>query len=213
MLKDLLAPDLHNDLALTSHTQQASLLHGLVENLLDMARLQVGEVKLRKDWCLIEDVIASSLKLLRHALQQHRVELRLSADLPLVAFDAVLIERVLCNLLENAAKYSSPGSVITVVADCREAELQVSVCDDGPGLPPLHPEALFDLFVRGHAESATPGTGLGLAICKAIIEAHGGRIEAMNQAQGGACLRFTLPSGTAPTLDDEALVLARGGLS
>jgi len=193
--------------------EQASLLNGLVENLLDMARFKVGEVRLRKDWCLIEDVIGSSLKLLRHALVQHRVEIELAPDLPLVEFDAVLIERVLGNLLENAAKYSPAGSVITIRAECRDAQLQVSVSDNGPGLPPLKRDELFALFVRGHAESATPGTGLGLAICKAIIDAHGGWIDATDQVSGGACLRFMLPLGTAPTLDDEALVLAREELS
>lgn len=193
--------------------EQASLLNGLVENLLDMARLNVGEVKLRKDWCLIEDVIGSSLQLLRHALVQHTVDIRLMPDLPLVEFDAVLIERVLGNLLENAIKYSPAGSVITIQAECRDAQLQVSVSDNGPGLPAIKRDELFDMFVRGHAESATPGTGLGLAICKAIIDAHGGQIEATDQPSGGACLRFSLPMGTAPTLDDEALVLARGELS
>lgn len=193
--------------------EQASLLNGLVENLLDMARFNVGEVRLRKDWCLIEDVIGSSLKLLRHALVQHRVDIQLMPALPLVEFDAVLIERVLGNLLENAAKYSPAGSIISICAECRDGQLQVSVSDNGPGLPPLKRDELFGMFVRGHAESATPGTGLGLAICKAIIDAHGGQIDATDQASGGACLRFTLPMGTAPALDDEALVLARGELS
>lgn len=193
--------------------EQASLLNGLVENLLDMARLNVGEIKLRKEWCLIEDVIGSSLKLLRHALERHTIQVNLAPDLPLVEFDAVLIERVLGNLLENAAKYSPAGSVITISAQCMDEYLVVAVCDNGPGLPPLKREALFDMFVRGNPESATPGTGLGLAICKAIIDAHGGHIEATDQASGGACLRFSLPLGSAPALDDEALVLARGGLS
>jgi len=193
--------------------EQASLLHGLVENLLDMARLNIGEVRLRKEWCLIEDVIGSSLKLLRHALAQHTVQVNLVPNLPLVEFDAVLIERVLCNLLENAAKYSPAGSVIMINAQCSDEQLTVAVCDNGPGLPPLKRDELFGMFVRGNPESATPGTGLGLAICKAIIDAHGGHIEATDQASGGACLRFSLPMGTAPSLDDETLVLARGGLS
>lgn len=193
--------------------EQASLLHGLVENLLDMARLNVGEVKLRKEWCLIEDVIGSSLKLLRHVLAQHTVLVNLAPHLPLVEFDAVLIERVLGNLLENAAKYSPAGSVITINAQCIDAQLVVAVCDNGPGLPPTKRDALFNMFVRGNPESAIPGTGLGLAICKAIIDAHAGHIEATDQAAGGACLRFSLPMGTAPTLDDEALVLARRELS
>lgn len=190
--------------------EQATLLHGLVENLLDMARLNVGEVKLHREWCLIEDIIGSSIKLLRPALAQHELRLQLAPELPLVEFDAVLIERVLGNLLENAAKYSPPGTPIDIAARCENDELVVEVCDRGEGLPGRDPEELFSLFTRGHAESATPGMGLGLAICKAIIDAHGGRITAGNRAGGGACLRFSLPLGTAPALDDEALVLARG---
>lgn len=189
--------------------EQAALLNGLVENLLDMARFNVGEVRLRKEWCLIEDVIGSSLKLLQHTLAHHTVQVSLAPGLPLVEFDAVLIERVLGNLLENAAKYSPAGSTITITAHCSNQQLVVTVCDNGPGLPPLKRNELFGMFVRGNTESSTPGTGLGLAICKAIIDAHGGHIEATDQASGGACLSFSLPTGTAPALDDEALILAR----
>lgn len=188
--------------------EQSSLLHGLVENLLDMARLNVGEVRLRKEWCLIEDVIGSSLKLLQHATTGHVVKVQLEPGLPLVEFDAVLIERVLGNLIENAVKYSSPGNEVTVRARREADHLQVSVCDNGPGLPSPQAGNIFDMFVRGTPESAIPGTGLGLAICKAIVEAHGGLIEAMNQPEGGACFRFTLPLGEVPRIDDEARMLA-----
>ncbi|HET8730003.1 MAG TPA: DUF4118 domain-containing protein [Moraxellaceae bacterium] len=189
--------------------EQARLLHGLVENLLDMARLNVGEVRLHKDWCVIEDVIASSLQLLRVAVATHPVRIKLAPDLQLVEFDAVLVERVLANLLENAAKYSPPDAPIDIDARNQDGELVVSVCDRGRGLPAGRRDELFSLFVRGEVESATPGMGLGLAICKAIVDAHGGRIHAEDREGGGACFRFTLPLGIVPALDDEALVLAR----
>lgn len=191
--------------------EQARLLHGLVENLLDMARLNAGEVRLHKDWCLIEDVIASSLQLLRAAFSRHPVRIDLAPDLPLVEFDAVLVERVLANLLENAAKYAPPDTSIDITATKDGAWLVVAVSDRGPGLPAGRSEELFNLFVRGQVESSTPGMGLGLAICKAIIDAHGGHIKAENREGGGACFRFTLPLGAAPMLDDESLVLAREG--
>lgn len=207
----LLQPPLSEQASETADAiaQQARLLHGLVENLLDMARLNVGEVRLHKDWCLIEDVIASSLQLLRAAVASHPVSIHLAPDLHLVEFDAVLIERVLANLLENAAKYSPPDTPIEIDARNQDGQLVVSVSDRGRGLPTGRRDELFNLFVRGEVESSTPGMGLGLAICKAIIDAHGGQIHAEDRDGGGACFRFTLPLGAVPALDDEALVLAQ----
>jgi len=138
-----------------------------------------------------------------------RVSTRLPPDLPLVRYDAVLIERVLANLLENAAKYTPPGARIEIAAALHGAWLKVMVYDDGPGLPPGREEALFEKFTRGERESAKPGVGLGLAICRAIVEAHGGSISAGSSAGtpasplGGALFTFTLPLGTPPAMPDE----------
>jgi len=115
----------------------------------------------------------------------------------------VLIERVLVNLLENAAKYTPPGTVIGVTALVTVAQLNVEVWDEGPGLPPGGEQTVFDKFSRGHVESATPGVGLGLTICRVIIEAHGGQIQGANRASGGTCFTFTLPLETPPALDIE----------
>lgn len=188
---------------------QAIQLNRLVENLLDMARLNAGSVQLRKEWHLLEEVVGSSLKLMQPALAQHELRVQLPRELPLVEYDAVLLERVLCNLLENAAKYAPPDTPIEIAAAQDGDWVVVEVKDRGPGLPPEKQAALFEMFVRGDLESSTPGVGLGLAICKTIVEAHGGRIAADNRPEGGACLRFRLPLGTPPALDDEALVLAR----
>jgi two-component system sensor histidine kinase KdpD len=122
----------------------------------------------------------------------------LPKDLPLVCFDAVLIERVLANLLENAAKYTPPGSRILIEAAVRGTQLEVAVADNGPGLAPGSEETVFEKFTRGRTESATPGMGLGLAICRAIVEAHRGRIQAHNEPQGGVRFTFFLPLGTPP---------------
>lgn len=184
--------------------EQALRLSSLVGNLLDMARLHAGRVTLRKEWQLIEEVVGASIQLLGRGLASHQVRVALSKDMPLIEFDAVLIERVFCNLLENAAKYAPPGSLIEIAGNAKEGSVEVSVCDQGPGFPPDKQNALFEMFVRGVPESATPGVGLGLAICRAIIDAHGGTIHAANRPEGGACVTFTLPSGTPPTVEEES---------
>ena len=181
---------------------QAFRMSALVNNLLDMARLQAGEVKLNRQWQPLEEVVGSALKALEQGLSKHRIHVDLPPELPLLEFDAVLIERVLCNLLENAAKYTPPDSDIRIEAHVERMESKISVTDNGPGLPPGSEEAIFEKFTRGERESTTPGVGLGLAICRAIVEAHKGRIWAENSPGGGAHFVFTLPLGTPPTLDD-----------
>lgn len=183
--------------------EQAARLASLVGNLLDMARLNAGDVILRREWQPVEEVIGASIKLLGSALQAHPVRVTLSPDLPLLEFDAVLLERVFCNLLENAAKYSPPGTSLEVYALPLGESVEIRVCDHGPGFPVGKRDDLFNMFVRGQTESSKPGTGLGLAICRAIVEAHGGEIGAENRPEGGACVRFTLPGGVPPVVDEE----------
>ncbi|WP_332852933.1 two-component system sensor histidine kinase KdpD [Duganella sp. S19_KUP01_CR8] len=187
----------------------ASLLHdealrmsALVSNLLDMARIQSGEVKFNLQWQALEEVVGSALRASASLLQGHAVRTRLQPDLPLLSYDAVLIERVLCNLLENAAKYTPPGSRIEIAAALRGAWIDVMVYDDGPGLPHGREEAVFEKFTRGERESAKPGVGLGLAICRAIVDAHGGRIHAAASPLGGAAFVMTLPLGTPPAMPE-----------
>jgi two-component system sensor histidine kinase KdpD len=186
---------------------EALRMSTLVANLLDMARIQSGEVKLNLEWQPLEEVVGSALRASAAQLQAHRVSTQLPPDLPLVRYDAVLIERVLANLLENAAKYTPAGARIAIGAALHGAWLQVTVADDGPGLPPGRADALFEKFTRGERESAKPGVGLGLAICRAIVEAHGGTITAASGAAatalGGAAFTFTLPLGTPPAMPDE----------
>ena len=182
-------------------TEQARELNALVNNLLDMARLQSGAVNLRLEWQSVEEVVGAAIRTAHHALGAKTVLTDVPADLPLVEFDAVLIERVLVNLLENAAKY---GAVpIVVRAHVTADTLVLTVADHGPGLPPSvkgHPQSLFEKFTRGSAESATPGVGLGLAICKAVVDAHRGRISAANASGGGAEFTLSLPRRTPPAV-------------
>ncbi|MGH8759440.1 MAG: DUF4118 domain-containing protein, partial [Burkholderiales bacterium] len=184
--------------------EQALRISKLVNNLLEMARLQSGEVKLRKDWQSIEEIVGSALKGLDPALTEHPLELDLPADLPLVRCDALLIERVLVNLLENATKYTPPGTTMGVTAIRADAVLRVEVWDDGPGLPPGQQRVIFEKFARGQKESIIPGTGLGLAICEAIIEAHDGKIWAEHRMPHGARFIFTLPLEEQPVVEPEA---------
>nr|WP_246542089.1 DUF4118 domain-containing protein [Collimonas antrihumi] len=182
-------------------------MSALVTNLLDMARIQSGEVKLNLQWQPFEEVVGSALRASGSALLGHQVEIRVAHELPLIRFDAVLIERVLCNLLENAAKYTPAGSHIVLGAVVNGGFLAVTVADDGPGLPAGMEDAIFEKFTRGERESAKPGVGLGLAICRAIVEAHGGTIHARSDhlgqsGQRGAEFIFTIPLGIPPGMPD-----------
>ncbi|HEY4445676.1 MAG TPA: two-component system sensor histidine kinase KdpD [Steroidobacteraceae bacterium] len=183
---------------------EARRMSTLVSNLLDMARIESGEVKLNLQWQPLEEVVGSALNAMQGMLKQHVVEVNIPRDLPLVRIDALLIERVLVNLLENASKYTPPGSRIILAAEVIADQLSVSVSDNGPGLPAGREEAVFQKFTRGERESATPGVGLGLAICRAIVESHQGRIVATRRPGGGARFSFTLPLGNPPVAAEEA---------
>lgn len=182
--------------------EETARLSRLVENLLQMARLEAGEVKLKRGWWPLEEIVGSALAARREVLSQHRVELALPQGLALVEVDPVLLEQVLCNLLENAAKYSPSGSTIRLEAQLEPGRCVLRISDQGPGWPGGGDgEALFAKFQRGHAESAIPGIGLGLAICRSIVEAHGGRITAWSSDTGahrGAQFTVELPQPPAP---------------
>lgn len=178
---------------------EARELSALVTNLLDMARLESGKVQLRKQWLSVEEVVGSAIRSARHAVGTLEVVTDLPQDLPLVEFDATLMERVLVNLLENAAKYGAP--TILVSASVTPLTLEFRVRDHGPGLPNFskgHEEILFDKFTRGQTESSTRGVGLGLAICKAIVEAHRGKISAGQADGGGAEFTVAIPRSIPP---------------
>lgn len=188
--------------AIAAQTRQ---LNALVTNLLDMARLQDGQVNLRSEWQSAQEVVGSAIRSAEHALGNRKVDADVPADLPLVEFDAVLMERVLVNLLENAAKYGAPPIVLSVRVT--PDTLEFAVRDYGPGLPAHlngNRASLFNKFTRGETESATPGVRLGLAICKAIVDAHCGQITAANAAGGGAEFKVVLPRREPPATDSSA---------
>jgi two-component system sensor histidine kinase KdpD len=182
--------------------QSAQRMNALVNNLLDMARLQAGAVQLNRAWQPLEEVVGSALAACGTTLAGRDIRVDLPDSLPLLHLDTVLIERVLVNLLENATKYTPAGSAIEIAARARSDTVAILVDDHGPGLPKGREARVFEKFERGQRESATPGVGLGLAICRAIVEAHGGTIEGHNREHNGAVqgARFviTLPRGTPP---------------
>ncbi|TQQ91356.1 two-component system sensor histidine kinase KdbD [Cronobacter sakazakii] len=173
----------------------------LVNNLLDMARIQSGGFNLRKEWLTVEEVVGSALKMLEPGLGGRHIDLSLSDPLTLIHVDGPLFERVLINLLENAAKYAGPRAQTGVRTSWRDDRLDLEVWDNGPGIPAGQEQAIFAKFARGNKESAIPGVGLGLAICQAIVEVHGGEIYARNRPEGGASFHVLLPNETPPELD------------
>jgi len=181
--------------------EEAKRLDRLVSNLLEMSRLQSGEVKINMEWHVLEEVIGCALGRLDGQLRDHPVSISLPSDLPLVQIDALLLERVVINLLENAMKYTPPGTPVEISGRIEGNELLVAVADKGPGLPSGQEERVFEKFYQV-APGTARGAGLGLTICRSIIESHGGRIWAANRPEGGAVFLFTIPlAEEAPRLD------------
>jgi two-component system, OmpR family, sensor histidine kinase KdpD len=175
---------------------KAREMSDLVSNVLDLVRLESGQVVLRRDWQTLDDLLGSALAACAERLAAHRLELRLSPDLPPVWVDGTLIVQVLTNLFDNVAKYTPPGTrvIVSALAEPDRSGVRVTIDDEGPGLPAGDPARLFEKFQRGTDEGSVIGVGLGLAICQAIVRAHGGEIEAHRREQGGARFTFTLPA-------------------
>jgi two-component system sensor histidine kinase KdpD len=165
----------------------------LVSNVLDLMRLNSGQIVLRRDWQSLEDLVGAALHQREAQLAAHPVEVRVPNDLPAVHVDPALVVQVFGNLFDNAAKYTPPGTHIYVSATPDGEFVRVMVDDDGPGLPPGDPALLFEKFRRGASEGTVVGAGLGLAICRAIVLAHGGTITAQQRPMRGARFELTLP--------------------
>jgi len=189
--------------------EEAERLERLVRNLLDMTRLESGALAVKRQWLPLEEIVGSALTRLESQLEGRPVRTDLPADLPLVSVDAVLLEQVFVNLLENAAKYTPPGSAIEIVARAGDGAVAIDVADRGPGITSGDESRLFEKFFRGRNTGNTgwtgsAGAGLGLAICRGVISAHGGTIAAANRPGGGAAFRMVLPIvGTPPPAPSE----------
>lgn len=182
--------------------EESEHLNRLIRNILDMTRLESGAIQVAKEWQSLEEIVGVVFNRLADQLADRPIETRLSPDLPLLQFDPLLIEQVLTNLLENALKYTPQGTPLELSAALKGKEVEVALADRGPGLPAGEEERIFEKFVRGTGSGR--GVGLGLAICRAIVAAHGGRIQAENRPGGGAVFHFTLPlRGQPPLVEPE----------
>jgi two-component system sensor histidine kinase KdpD len=195
---------------LQSIVDESRRLTRLVENLLEMTRLQAGGVVPNKQWHVLEEIVGSARTRLREELGQHEVQVSIPPDFPLISVDGLLLEQVFVNLLENAARYTPAGSRLDISAEKRADAVVIRVADDGPGLARGMEKRIFEKFVRGAAEHPADrrrGVGLGLTICRGILEVHDGKIEAGNRPEGGAEFILTLPCQETPpkVRIDEAL--------
>jgi two-component system sensor histidine kinase KdpD len=176
-----------------SAVDESRQLNLLVENLLDMTRLQAGALHLKIEPADFQEVIGTVLNKLGERLRNHPCDVQIPENFPLVPMDQILIAQVLINLLDNACKYSLPGKSIIIVASFDREFAKISIQDQGFGIPPDDIEKIFDKFYRVQRTRQVSGTGLGLSICKGIITAHGGEIWAKNNPKYGATFTFSLP--------------------
>jgi two-component system, OmpR family, sensor histidine kinase KdpD len=185
---------------------ESERLNRFINNLLDMTRLESGAIATHAEATDLADVIGSALRRAAKVLGAHKIKVEMSPDLPMPRLDGVLLEQVIFNLLDNAAKYSPGNSEIRVDAVADGGVVRIEVRDEGEGLPPEDIERIFDKFYRVHAaDRQRAGTGLGLAICRGFVEAMGGTIAAGNRSERkGALFVVTLPVEAVPANENAA---------
>lgn len=189
---------------------ESERMNRLITNLLDMTRLESGGLSLRKELQPLQEVIGSALRHLERRLHGRPINVRIPSDLPPVQIDAVAIEQVLTNLIDNAVEYTPEYSPVDITAEASEHEVAIEVADRGPGLPAGAEKRVFEKFFRAQPSETRRGIGLGLAICRGIVEVHGGTITAANRLGGGALFRLILPRAGASTLAGD--VTSRGAV-
>lgn len=190
---------------------EAARMNLLLSNLLDMARIESGAMRLRLDWTDLHDLVGTALNRLGRRLQGRPLVADIPEDLPLVQVDSVLMEQTLVNLLDNALRYSPPGSAVEIRARAGRDRVTVTVADRGPGVPEGELERIFEKFYRSPgAGGAAGGTGLGLSIARGVVEAHGGQIRARNREGGGLEVEIGIPRSPAPPAPEPAARRADG---
>ncbi len=173
---------------------ETARLNRLLENILQMSKLEAGAAAPSRQWHVLEELVGSALHRARRELSHHEVSVQLRGDLPLLHVDGLLMEQVFVNLLENAARHTPAGTEVTIQAAADGEHVRIAVSDKGPGLPAGAEERIFDKFYRASQTSDSGrGSGLGLAICRAIVQAHSGTITAANRPGGGAEFVIRLP--------------------
>ncbi len=182
--------------------EEAQRISDLTTKILEMAKLETGEVVLNKEWYAPEEIIGSALRCLDKKLKYRQVNLHIAQDLALIHVDAVLLQQVIVNLLDNADKYSPVELPIDIFVEPNVSSLTISIADRGLGIPENLLKKIFDKFFQIRTESAQSGVGLGLSICRAIVEAHGGEIHALLREGGGLEMKFNLPVLEKPPVMD-----------
>ncbi len=177
---------------------EADQMERLIENLLEMTRLESGGLAIKPEWFPLQDILVSALQWLSQRIKARKVNAAIPPNLPLIYVDGVLLEQVLVNLIDNALNYSPTDSPIDIIAHAQDDHVDIAVADRGPGLPPGDPEFLFDKFTRGPAAGNRRGLGLGLAICRSIVKLHKGTIGAEPRPGGGAVFTIRLPVPRPP---------------
>lgn len=178
---------------LSAMDEETDYLNYLVGNLLDMSRIEAGALQPKRQWNDLEEIVDGVVRRLHRQLEHFVLEVNIPDDLPLIPLDYSQIEQVFTNLLNNSAKYALEGSTIQIEASLQDkGKVLIKLKNEGPQILPDHLERIFDKFYRVTEPERVSGTGLGLSICKAIVEAHGGRIWAEN-VPGGLAFFFTLP--------------------
>jgi two-component system sensor histidine kinase KdpD len=183
-----------NKTELASEIFKASArLNHLVENLLNMSRLESGKISAHRDWCDINDILNKVTRVLKQELEQFHLVSIVPDDMPPVRLDFGLMEQVIYNLFLNSCQYTPPGSTIKFESDFHEGRLFFTVEDNGPGFPPGLLDKVFNKFFR--VDNSRPGgLGLGLSIVKGLVEAHGGTVRVGNVQQGGARFSIEIPT-------------------
>lgn len=185
-------------------SEEAQRMSDLTIKILEMARLEAGKVVLNREWYAPEEIVGSALRRLDKKLKTRPVNILMADNLALIHVDAVLLQQVMVNLLDNADKYSPASLPIDISVETTPLGLSIAVADRGPGIPDNLQQKVFDKFFRVNEESAQSGVGLGLSICRAIVEAHGGKIQVTNRSGGGTLFQFYLPIlECPPTVDPE----------
>jgi two-component system sensor histidine kinase KdpD len=197
--EQFLDPAARRELLESAH-EEAERLNRLVGNLLDMTRVASGALRPKKEWHPLDEIVGVALNRLEERLSGREVGVTLPVDLPPLPIDAVLIEQVLINLLENALKYTPLGSPIAISAASEGSGVQIDVADRGPGVLERERTLIFDKFYRSKPDVSDGGAGLGLAICRGVVEAHGGKIWVEAREGGGANFRFWLPIDGVPPM-------------
>ncbi|HYA28371.1 MAG TPA: ATP-binding protein, partial [Acidobacteriota bacterium] len=172
-------------------------LRRVIDNLLNMSRIESGVVQAQLEWCEVSELIDAARDLAGENLTAHKIMVQCDDHLPMVKIDQALLEQCLCNLLLNAAAWSPPSSTITLTAILSGSNLVLTVLDQGAGIPPQDLLRIFNPFYRT-AQAKAGGTGLGLAIVDGFVRAHGGKVEAANREPRGSKFTITLPVQTLP---------------